>query len=61
MLVLVSSVYYFYLTFKGYGILPFIKSPSKFLLPIPVIAVCLMVMSLVKLSSWNILLTLLTI
>ena len=60
-LALISVIYYCNLTFRGYGILPYIKSPQKFLLPIPVVTILLVFMSFMKISVWNILITFLTI
>jgi len=53
---LIGLVYYFYLTFRGYGVLPFIKKPHKFLMPIPVLIVGLTTLSFLKVSAWNCLL-----
>ena len=49
-------VYYFYLMFRGYGILPFIAKPQKFLLPIPFTLMVFSLLTLAKINTWNLLL-----
>ena len=48
--------YYFYLLFRGYGILPFVRKPQKFLMLVPFIAIGLTAMTLLGCNSWNVLL-----
>ena len=55
-LALTGAIYYYYLMFRGYGILPFIRKPSNFLIPVPVIAITLILMTLMRINSWNVLL-----
>lgn len=50
-LYLAALVYYFYVTFLGYSILPFLQNTTKFLYPVAVVAV-LYVLSL--LLRWNV-------
>ena len=49
-------VYYFYLMFRGYGILPFVRKPQKLLMPVPLIAMGLLALTVMKINSWNFLL-----
>ena len=51
-------IYYFYLMCRGYGILPFIRKPEKFLLPIPFLVATIMLLTLIKVNTWNLLLML---
>jgi hypothetical protein len=53
---LAGMVYYFYLMFRGYGILPFVRKPQKYLMAVPFFVVALALMTLMGLNSWNILL-----
>lgn len=48
--------YYFFLTFRGYGILPFVRKPQKYLLPVPALGVLLSLMTLFGVNAWNVLL-----
>ena len=54
-------IYYFYLMFRGYAILPFISKPQKFLIPIPIICVVMTLLTLFKVNTWNILLIICTL
>ena len=55
-LALTGLVYYFYLTFRGYGILPFIRKPQKLLMVVPFGVVCLVLMTMVGMNAWNLML-----
>ena len=48
--------YYFYLMFRGYGVLPFIRKPQKLLMFVPLGIVGLIFMTMAKANSWNMLL-----
>ena len=55
-LALTGMVYYYYLLFRGYGILPFIRKPHKLLMLVPFGVLTLAGMTLVGMNSWNCLL-----
>ena len=48
--------YYFYLMFRGYGILPFIRKPQRLLMPVPVLLIGLGLATLLKINCWNVIL-----
>ena len=50
--------YYFFLMFRGYGILPFIRKPNKLLMPVPLAMVVLVIMTILKVNAWNLMLKL---
>ena len=49
-------VYYFYLAFRGYGILPFVRKPQRLLTPVVAVLIILSMMTMFKINSWNVLL-----
>ena len=49
-------LYYFFLMFRGYGILPFIKKPQKLLMATLPIVGTLLTMTVFGINSWNLLL-----
>lgn len=55
-LALAGLVYYYYLMFRGYGILPFIRKPQKLLMTVPFGVLVLVGMTLIGMNSWNCLL-----
>ena len=55
-LAMTGMIYYFYLMFRGYGILPFIRKPQKLLMVVPFGAVALIMMTVLRMNAWNILL-----
>lgn len=55
-LAMAGLTYYFFLTFRGYGILPFIRKPQKFLLPVPAFGVLLTLLTVLRINVWNVLL-----
>ena len=57
----VGLVYYFYMMFRGYAILPFIQKPHKFLIPIPIVCILMTLLTLFKVSAWNTLLQICTL
>ena len=49
-------VYYFFLMFRGYAVLPFIAKPQRLLMYVPFAIIALTVMTVLKVNSWNVLL-----
>ena len=53
---LAGMAYYFYLMFRGYGILNFVRKPQKYLMAVPFFVVVLVLMTMIGMNSWNVLL-----
>ena len=53
---LTGLIYYFYLMFRGYGVLPFIRKPHRLLMFVPPGIIGLVFLTMIKGNSWNMLL-----
>ncbi|TNV76550.1 hypothetical protein FGO68_gene2888 [Halteria grandinella] len=56
-LLLTACVYYFFITFRGYAVLPFLRKQEYFLLPVGIIGVGLFVMTLLGINQTHIFVT----
>ena len=51
-----GTIYYFYMMFRGYGVLPFVRKPQRLLMIVPFLMAGLFCLTMIKVNSWNLLL-----